>query len=41
MQGTKGKLLSTGYLQALAVGAEVIGKTEMEEKKGGFCSEGG
>lgn len=40
MQGTKGKLLSTGYLQALAVGAEIIRKTEREEKKGAFAVKG-
>lgn len=40
MQGTKGKLLSTGYLQALAMGAEIIGKTEREEKMGALAVKG-
>lgn len=41
MGGTEGKLLSTGYLQALEVGAEIIGKSGRKEKTGAVAVEGG
>lgn len=38
--GTEGKLLSTGYLQALEVGAEITGKLRKKENKRDSCGGG-